>query len=163
QLGPGKEAREQMQAPLSETDDPRWAYAMVRRTAETMAAATFAAVGNAKCRRFPGGDGGPGSRKGTAGGRAVTQPSLFADTPAPPRRRADSGPRFTPTELARLLRLPAPTPEQAAIIAAPVEPVLVVAGAGSGKTETMASGGGWLVANGDAHPDQSPGVSLTLK
>ena len=71
----------------------------------------------------------------------MTQPSLFTDTPARPRRRADAGPRYTPVELARLLRLHAPTPEQAAIIAAPVEPVLVVAGAGSGKTETMASRG----------------------
>ena len=53
QLGPGKEAREQMQAALSETDDPAWAYAMVRRTAEAMAAATFAAVANAKCRVCP--------------------------------------------------------------------------------------------------------------
>jgi DNA helicase II / ATP-dependent DNA helicase PcrA len=62
----------------------------------------------------------------------VTQPSLFADAQPRPRRRADSGPRYTPLELARLLRLHAPTPEQIAIIAAPVEPVLVVAGAGSG-------------------------------
>jgi DNA helicase-2/ATP-dependent DNA helicase PcrA len=93
----------------------------------------------------------------------VTQPSLFADTPAPPRHRADSGPRFTPTELARLLRLHPPTPEQAAIIAAPVEPVLVVAGAGSGKTETMASRVVWLVANGYAHPDQILGLTFTRK
>ncbi|GAB1694320.1 ATP-dependent helicase [Krasilnikovia sp. M28-CT-15] len=53
QLGPSKEAREQMQAPLAEADDPDWAYAMVRRTADTMAAATFSAVVNAKCRVCP--------------------------------------------------------------------------------------------------------------
>jgi DNA helicase-2/ATP-dependent DNA helicase PcrA len=93
----------------------------------------------------------------------VTQPSLFADTPARPRRHADSGPRYTPVELARLLRVHAPTPEQAAIIAAPVEPVLVVAGAGSGKTETMASRVVWLVANGYAHPDEILGLTFTRK
>ncbi|GAA3904129.1 ATP-dependent helicase [Actinoplanes auranticolor] len=93
----------------------------------------------------------------------MTQPSLFTDTPARPRRRADSGPRYTPVELARLLRLHAPTPEQAAIIAAPVEPVLVVAGAGSGKTETMASRVVWLVANGYAHPDEILGLTFTRK
>jgi superfamily I DNA/RNA helicase/RecB family exonuclease len=53
QLGPGKDAREQMQPPLAETTDPGWAYAMVRRTADTMAAATFSAVANAKCRVCP--------------------------------------------------------------------------------------------------------------
>ena len=93
----------------------------------------------------------------------MTQPSLFADLPARPRRRADAGPRYTPVELARLLRLHAPTPEQAAIIAAPVEPVLVVAGAGSGKTETMASRVVWLVANGYAHPDEILGLTFTRK
>jgi DNA helicase-2/ATP-dependent DNA helicase PcrA len=93
----------------------------------------------------------------------VTQPSLFAEAPARPRRRADSGPRYTPLELARLLRLHPPTPEQAAIIAAPVEPVLVVAGAGSGKTETMASRVVWLVANGYAHPDEILGLTFTRK
>ncbi|MFI5931731.1 ATP-dependent helicase [Actinoplanes sp. NPDC051494] len=53
QLGPSKEAREQMQLPLSEAEDPQWAYAMVRRTADTMAAATFSAVANSKCRVCP--------------------------------------------------------------------------------------------------------------
>ncbi|WP_106126025.1 ATP-dependent helicase [Pseudosporangium ferrugineum] len=53
QLGPAKEAREQMQLPLAEAEDPNWAYAMVRRTADTMAAATFSAVANAKCRVCP--------------------------------------------------------------------------------------------------------------
>jgi hypothetical protein len=77
----------------------------------------------------------------------MSQPTLFAEGPRP-RRRAQSGPRFTPCELARLLRLPEPTAEQEAIIAAPVQPLLVVAGAGSGKTETMASRVVWLVANG---------------
>ena len=53
QLGPGKDAREQMQLPLADTADPQWAYAMVRRTAETMAAATFSAVANSRCRVCP--------------------------------------------------------------------------------------------------------------
>ncbi|WP_250003025.1 ATP-dependent DNA helicase [Actinoplanes sp. M2I2] len=93
----------------------------------------------------------------------MTQPSLFADEPAAPRRRADSGPRYTPEELARLLRLPRPTAEQSEIISAPVEPLLVVAGAGSGKTETMASRVVWLVANSYAHPDEILGLTFTRK
>ncbi|MEO3743734.1 UvrD-helicase domain-containing protein [Plantactinospora sp. B5E13] len=93
----------------------------------------------------------------------MTQPSLFPAT-APRRRRVvDAGPRFTPVELARLLRLPAPTVEQAEIIAAPVEPLLVVAGAGSGKTETMAARVVWLVANGYVHPGQILGLTFTRK
>jgi DNA helicase II / ATP-dependent DNA helicase PcrA len=93
----------------------------------------------------------------------VTQPSLFADEPAAARPRADSGPRYTPAELAHLLRLHRPTPEQVAIISAPVEPLLVVAGAGSGKTETMASRVVWLVANGYARPDEILGLTFTRK
>ncbi|TDC32148.1 ATP-dependent helicase [Micromonospora sp. 15K316] len=92
----------------------------------------------------------------------MTQPALFgAATPAP--RVADAGPRYTPVELARLLRLPAPTREQAAIIAAPVEPLLVVAGAGSGKTETMAARVVWLVANSYVRPEQVLGLTFTRK
>ncbi|MFV2087470.1 ATP-dependent helicase [Micromonospora sp. LOL_021] len=92
----------------------------------------------------------------------MTQQSLFAATPSP-RRRADSGPRYTPQELSRLLKLPPPTPEQAAIIAAPVEPLLVVAGAGSGKTETMAARVVWLVANDQVRPEQVLGLTFTRK
>jgi DNA helicase-2/ATP-dependent DNA helicase PcrA len=62
-----------------------------------------------------------------------------------------------------LLRLPQPTDEQVEIISAPIEPVLVVAGAGSGKTETMASRVVWLVANGYAHPDDILGLTFTRK
>ena len=53
QLGPTKEAREQMQLPLAEAEDPNWAYAMVRRTADIMAADSFSAVANSKCRVCP--------------------------------------------------------------------------------------------------------------
>ncbi|WP_203724757.1 ATP-dependent DNA helicase [Actinoplanes durhamensis] len=53
QLGPGKDAREQMQLPLADAVDPQWAYAMVKRTADTMAAATFSAVANNRCRVCP--------------------------------------------------------------------------------------------------------------
>ncbi|HEX6967359.1 MAG TPA: ATP-dependent DNA helicase [Micromonosporaceae bacterium] len=48
-----KEAREQDQPPLGDSDDPGWARALVRRTAQTMAGATFAAVANSTCRMCP--------------------------------------------------------------------------------------------------------------
>jgi DNA helicase-2/ATP-dependent DNA helicase PcrA len=75
----------------------------------------------------------------------------------------DAGPRFTPYELATLLRLPQPTREQAAVVAAPVGPLLVVAGAGSGKTETMAGRVVWLVANDYLRPEQVLGLTFTRK
>ncbi|HTJ37472.1 MAG TPA: ATP-dependent DNA helicase [Dactylosporangium sp.] len=46
-------AREQVQPPLAEADDPNWARALVQRTARTMAASTFNAVVNNKCRVCP--------------------------------------------------------------------------------------------------------------
>ncbi|TDC82592.1 ATP-dependent helicase [Micromonospora sp. KC606] len=92
----------------------------------------------------------------------MSQPALFSSA-APVPRTPDSGPRWTPVELARLLRLPAPTREQAAIISAPVEPLLVVAGAGSGKTETMAARVVWLVANSYVRPEQILGLTFTRK
>ena len=75
----------------------------------------------------------------------------------------DAGPRYTPYELAKLLRLPPPTREQAAVITAPVAPLLVVAGAGSGKTETMAARVIWLVANDYVRPEQVLGLTFTRK
>ncbi|GIG58269.1 ATP-dependent DNA helicase [Longispora fulva] len=71
--------------------------------------------------------------------------------------------RFTPVSLAELLRLPPPTEQQAAIISAPLEPMLVVAGAGSGKTETMAARVLWLIANDLVRPEQVLGLTFTRK
>src|SRR5271166_5750133 len=68
-----------------------------------------------------------------------------------------------PTQLARLLRLPEPTPEQAAVISAPLGPLAVIAGAGSGKSETMAARLVWLVANGMVRPDRVLGLTFTRK
>ncbi len=71
--------------------------------------------------------------------------------------------RIGPGQLARLLRLPEPTPEQAAVIAAPLGPLAVIAGAGSGKSETMAARLVWLVANGMVRPDRVLGLTFTRK
>jgi DNA helicase-2/ATP-dependent DNA helicase PcrA len=70
---------------------------------------------------------------------------------------------YTPGQLARLLRLPEPTQEQAAVIGAPLGPLAVIAGAGSGKSETMAARLVWLVANGKVRPDRVLGVTVTRK
>ena len=69
-----------------------------------------------------------------------------------------------PAELAAELGIAPPTAEQAAVIAAdPAGPMLVVAGAGSGKTETMAARVVWLVANGYVTPDRVLGLTFTRK
>ena len=70
---------------------------------------------------------------------------------------------YRPAELAAALGLPEPTDEQAAVIAAPPGPLVVVAGAGAGKTETMAARVVWLVANGFADPGQVLGLTFTRK
>ncbi len=78
--------------------------------------------------------------------------------------RATAGPRYTPVELAALLGLRhAPTAEQIAVVSAPLAPLLVVAGAGSGKTETMAARVVWLIANGYVRPEQVLGLTFTRK
>ncbi|MDG4822918.1 ATP-dependent DNA helicase [Asanoa sp. WMMD1127] len=54
QLGTSaKAAKEQVQPSLAEHDDPGWAQALVRRTADTMAASTFHAIANSRCRVCP--------------------------------------------------------------------------------------------------------------
>nr|WP_314456759.1 ATP-dependent DNA helicase [uncultured Microbacterium sp.] len=56
-----------------------------------------------------------------------------------------------------------PTAEQTAVIEAPLAPALVVAGAGSGKTETMAGRVVWLVANAHVRRDEVLGLTFTRK
>ncbi len=70
---------------------------------------------------------------------------------------------YTPLQLARLLGLPEPTAEQAAVIGAPPRPLAVIAGAGSGKSETMAARLVWLVANGLVRPERVLGLTFTRK
>jgi DNA helicase II / ATP-dependent DNA helicase PcrA len=70
---------------------------------------------------------------------------------------------LTPQALAFALGLPRPTDEQAAVIAAPARSALVVAGAGAGKTETMAARVVWLVATGQVLPEQVLGLTFTRK
>ncbi|MGB3764081.1 MAG: ATP-dependent DNA helicase [Ornithinimicrobium sp.] len=65
--------------------------------------------------------------------------------------------------IAAALGTPPPTDEQIAIIEAPLESMLVVAGAGSGKTETMASRVLWLVVNDHVRPDEILGLTFTRK
>ena len=80
------------------------------------------------------------------------------------RDAAPVGLRWGAVELARALgQSHAPTPEQVAVIEAPLRPLLVVAGAGSGKTETMAARVVWLVANHLVRPDEVLGLTFTRK
>ena len=73
-------------------------------------------------------------------------------------------PRFSPEELSGLLgEKNLPTAEQSAIISSPLTPRLVIAGAGSGKTATMADRVVWLVANGWVKPEEVLGVTFTRK
>lgn len=72
---------------------------------------------------------------------------------------------FSPQELSQLMGQKfAPTDEQADVIqAGPFGNFLVVAGAGAGKTETMAARAVWMVANGYARPEQILGLTFTRK
>lgn len=70
---------------------------------------------------------------------------------------------IAPDVIAAALGQPSPTAEQVAVIAAPLGPALVVAGAGSGKTETMAGRVVWLIANGLVERDEVLGLTFTRK
>ncbi len=76
--------------------------------------------------------------------------------------------KYTESDITRaLLRVDPsfkePTKEQSTIISAPLSPAIVIAGAGSGKTETMASRVLYLVANELARPDEILGLTFTRK
>ena len=53
--------------------------------------------------------------------------------------------------------------QQFAAITAPLEPAVVIAGAGSGKTTVMAARVVWLVATGQVAADQVLGLTFTTK
>jgi len=97
-----------------------------------------------------GADGGPVPGPGGSAGRGDAEP-------------APAGTAYSAGELAGVLGRPAPTAEQVAVIEAAVAPLLVVAGAGSGKTETMAARVVWLVANGHVRAEQVLGLTFTRK
>jgi DNA helicase-2/ATP-dependent DNA helicase PcrA len=78
-------------------------------------------------------------------------------------------PKYSAKEIAAALRAAGakvhdPTEEQAAIIESlHFGPTVVIAGAGSGKTETMSARVLWLVANGIVKPDEILGLTFTRK
>jgi len=66
------------------------------------------------------------------------------------------------TQLRELLGIPF-SGEQLAAITAPLQPNVIIAGAGSGKTTVMAARVVWLVASGQIRPDQVLGLTFTRK
>lgn len=71
---------------------------------------------------------------------------------------------FTPQEIATILGQHPPTEEQEAIITSDhTRPAVVIAGAGSGKTETMSTRLIYLIANGLVQPDRVLGLTFTRK
>src|SRR4051812_46485840 len=105
---------------------------------------------------------GPGVRRANQRGPRTLPGAAHVPRPGG-RGGAVMKPRYSPAELASALGLFAPTDEQAAVIAAPPGPLVVIAGAGAGKTETMAARVVWLVANGYARPGQVLGLTFTRK
>lgn len=71
--------------------------------------------------------------------------------------------KYSAVEIARALGQPEPTLEQQQIIEAPLEPLVVIAGAGSGKTETMSARVIWLIANEKVAPYEVLGLTFTKK
>ena len=102
----------------------------------------------------------PGRRR-----RPLPRLRLQADLPDPGRGLGDVPMKIsTPEELAALMRWDfAPSPEQWEAIRAPLEPAVVIAGAGSGKTTLMAARVVYLVATEQVRPDEVLGLTFTTK
>jgi DNA helicase-2/ATP-dependent DNA helicase PcrA len=100
--------------------------------------------------------------RGSAAEGQLSFDELFAD--AAPERPAVRR-WLDPAEVAARCGLSyAPSPEQARVVQAPADrPLVVVAGAGSGKTETMAARVSWLVANRVVAPEEILGLTFTRK
>ena len=141
---------------------------LVLEVAEGMAGSAFRAVDNRYCAMLPGAHQLPGAGRRPDGDRhepdapaarraGQGQPSLFDPTPRP-RGPAHAGRAGRPAR-----RVHPPTPSRPAAITAPLRPHVVVAGAGSGKTQTMGLRVVWLVANGLVEPHRVLGLTFTRK
>src|SRR5947209_7693236 len=87
----------------------------------------------------------------------------YDDEPWPIQELRPTSQRIeTPRDLARVLGVPY-TEEQLAAITAPLEPGVIVAGAGSGKTTVMAARVVWLVGTGAVRPEEVLGLTFTNK
>ncbi|WP_139978246.1 ATP-dependent helicase [Nocardioides litoris] len=70
----------------------------------------------------------------------------------------------TPAELQEVMRAAYPVSDQQwAAVSAPLEPAVVVAGAGSGKTTLMAARVVYLVVTGQVRPEEVLGLTFTTK
>ena len=67
-----------------------------------------------------------------------------------------------PAQLSQALGIPF-SEQQLAAITAPLEPSVIIAGAGSGKTTVMAARVVWLVGSGQVRPEQVLGLTFTRK
>ncbi|MFT3862503.1 UvrD-helicase domain-containing protein [Micropruina sp.] len=67
-----------------------------------------------------------------------------------------------PEQLSEVLELPF-SDQQLAAITAPLQPGVIIAGAGSGKTTVMAARVVWLVGSGQVTPEQVLGLTFTRK
>ena len=68
----------------------------------------------------------------------------------------------SPDQLIDALQIPF-SPEQLEAITAPLEPAVIIAGAGSGKTTVMAARVVWLVGTGQVRPEEILGLTFTRK
>jgi DNA helicase-2/ATP-dependent DNA helicase PcrA len=95
----------------------------------------------------------------------VTEHSSVVDVVGPASAAATPAPavQVSAYDIADALGLPRPTDQQRDVIEAPLSPALVVAGAGSGKTETMANRVLWLLANGHLRAGEILGLTFTRK
>ncbi|MDF2492934.1 MAG: rep 2, partial [Microbacterium sp.] len=116
----------------------------------------------------------PARRRGARHGGPHLPRALRGPLPRRLRSRALPHPHRAAGERPVSARIPAaaiaaalgqfpPTAEQTAVIESAPGPALVIAGAGSGKTETMAGRVVWLVANGIVRRDQVLGLTFTRK
>jgi len=78
------------------------------------------------------------------------------------RTSRHDAPISTPGDLVDAIGVPF-SDEQLAAITAPLEPTVVIAGAGSGKTTVMAARVVWLVGTGQVRPGQVLGLTFTRK